>query len=90
MGINKLLLVALVAHLLCAAALAYVTLPMNAKSELSLEARAHNQRRSSDNPLGGGARIGYYYVELDIGSQTFRVDIVRLKTCKAVSLSELL
>lgn len=86
MGINKVLLVALVAQLLCAAALAYVTLPMNAKSELSLDARALNQRRSSDNPLGGGPRIGYYYVELEIGSQTFRVDIVRLKTWKSVSL----
>lgn len=84
MQTNRLLLAALVAQLLCATVLAYTVLPLNAKLNSTLEERMNAYKRSSDNPLGGGPVIGYYFVDIQIGSQTFRVDIVRISAAVTV------
>lgn len=84
---HRLSLVVLVVYLLSTAVSAYVELSLNAKLNATLAERKDNLRRSSDNPLGGGISIAYYYVLLQIGNQTFRVNIVRMKPLKALVFS---
>lgn len=75
--VATLLLVALVGLILFHSAFGYVEMAMNRKSNLTVEDR-FNQFKRTNSPLGGGmTRIGYYFVELTVGSQVFRVDIVR-------------
>lgn len=76
------LLAVLVLHALLVSVLGYSVLPLNKKVGISLEERHENARRTvlSDTPLGGGAgRIGFYYVQMTVGSQVFLVDIVRFR-----------
>jgi len=75
--VGSLVLVALVCVGLLHSAFGYAELAVNKKTNLTLEDR-HNHFKRTDSPLGGGmTRIGYYFVELQVGSQVFRVDIVR-------------
>ena len=77
LAMRTLLPVALCLSLLVVSTLAYSVIPLNKKSNVTVEKR-HDQYKRSNAPLGGGAgRVGYYFVQLQVGSQNFRVDIVR-------------
>ena len=79
--IGTLLLGVFACAVLCHSVLGYVELAVNKKTNLTVLERA-DQFRRTDAPLGGGyTRIGYYFVELQVGSQIFRVDIVRAFRC---------
>lgn len=81
MHATRLILIAVVAQLLVASALGYYEMALSSKPNVSLAER-HESHRRSDSPLGGGmSRVGYYFVRMKIGSQTFRVDIVRVGAC---------
>jgi hypothetical protein len=80
-SIKQLVLFVFVVQVLCISVLGYVVLPMNRKSNVTFEER-HEQFKRENTPLGGGInRSGFYFVELQVGSQKFRVDIVRCKAC---------
>lgn len=82
-SIKELALVLLVVQMLCITTMGYVVLPLNQKPNVTIEDR-HNQFKRANEPLGGGmTRVGYYFVMLNIGSQTFQIDIVREKTKNA-------
>jgi hypothetical protein len=77
-AMRSVLLLALCLLGLVVCVLGYSVIPMNKKSNLTLYDR-HDQYKRGNAPLGGGAgRVGYYFVELQIGGQQFRVDIVRV------------
>lgn len=82
----RLLLVVLLLVQLLSTCFAFSVIPVNKKSQISIQERHENARRSTlgDSPLGGGTgKIGYYFVQLTAGGRQFRVDIVRRPNIEA-------